>query len=95
LPYPWAWSFSRIILRARREDAGLSQQELADRIEGVRSYIQFLEYGKQTPTTTTLILVAEALKIDPAGMLRDSVQMMKMLEDMGGSSKTPNSRSAP
>jgi hypothetical protein len=28
----------------------LTQQELADAIEGLRSYIQFLEYGKQTPT---------------------------------------------
>ena len=70
------------ILRTRREAAGISQQELADRIEGVRSYVQYLEYGKQTPTAKTLILIATALGIDPADMLRDSVRVMMRLEKM-------------
>ena len=68
------------ILRARREAAGISQQELANKIEGVRSYIQFLEYGRQTPTATTVILIAEALGTDPAEMLRDAVRAMASLE---------------
>ena len=67
------------ILRERREAAEISQQELANKIEGVRSYVQFLEYGRQTPTATTIILIAEALGIDPAEMLRDVVCLMTNL----------------
>ena len=69
------------VLRARRTAAGISQQELANRIEGVRSYVQFLEYGRQTPTATTIILIAEALGTDPAEMLQDSVRLMANLEE--------------
>lgn len=75
-------------LRTQREVAGISQQELANRIEGVRSYIQFLEYGRQTPTAKTIILIAEALGTDPAEMLRDSVRVMVRLEEMEEANKT-------
>ena len=78
------------ILRARREAAGISQQELSDRIEGVRSYVQFLEYGKQTPTAKTIILIARALGIDPTDMLKDSVQVMMRLEGMAEVNKMPS-----
>jgi len=77
------------ILRARREAAGISQQELANKIEGVRSYVQFLEYGRQTPTATTIILIAEALGVDPAGMLRDSVRVMERLKEEKEGYKAP------
>jgi transcriptional regulator with XRE-family HTH domain len=72
------------VLRARREAAGINQRELAYRIEGVRSYVQSLEYGRQTPTATTIILIAEALGIDPSEMLRDSVQVMERLSGQTG-----------
>ncbi len=72
------------ILRSRREEAGLTQQELADAIEGVRSYIQFLEYGKQTPTAKTMILIAESIGVEPEEMLRDAVRMMRRLEEVVG-----------
>ena len=82
LPY-FNQAFGKI-LRTRREEAGISQRELACRIEGVRSYIQSLEYGKQTPTVTTIILIAEALGTDPAEMLRDSVCAMARLAGQAG-----------
>ena len=72
------------VLRVRREAAGISQRELARRIEGVRSYVQSLEYGRQTPTATTIILVAEVLGIDPAEMLRDAVRVMARLDGQSG-----------
>lgn len=70
------------ILRIRREEASLTQQELADRIEGVRSYIQFLEYGKQTPTATTVIVLAEALGMEPVELFAEAVARMERLEEM-------------
>ena len=72
------------VLRTRRETAGISQRELAHKIEGVRSYVQSLEYGRQTPTVTTIILIAEAIGIDPAEMLRDSVHVMARLSGQAG-----------
>ena len=69
------------ILRRQRQAAGISQKKLASRIEGVRSYVQFLEYGRQTPTATAIILIAEALGVSPDEMLRDSVQLMMELEE--------------
>ena len=86
LPY-FNQAFGRI-LRARREEAGISQRELADRIEGVRSYVQSLEYGRQTPTVTTIILIAEALGTDPAEMLRDSVCVMARLAEQADEKNT-------
>lgn len=80
VPY-FAQAFGQI-LRARREEAGLTQQKLADRIEGVRSYIQFLEYGKQTPAATTVIVLAEALGMEPAELFADAVMRMERLKEM-------------
>lgn len=70
------------ILRARREEAGLSQSQLAQKIQSVRSYITFLEHAQRTPTVTTMVVLAEALGIDPETFLRDVLKERERLMRM-------------
>ena len=50
-------------LRALREKAGMSQQELADNAELSKITIQRIENAKYSVTLDTLISIAEALNI--------------------------------
>lgn len=53
-------------MRKYRVAAGLSQQELALRVELIdQGYISGLEVGRRNPTAITLWLIARALQIDP------------------------------
>ena len=46
-----------------RKDAGLSQTELALRIDKDRQWVNYLEKGKGNPTIKTLYLIAAELKV--------------------------------
>ncbi len=48
-----------------REQAGLSQDQLADRMDVSRQWISELERGIKTPTLTTCEKIAEALSLTP------------------------------
>jgi len=50
-------------LRERREKAGLTQQDLADRLECQQPAIARLESGGVSPNLTTLRRIAEALDL--------------------------------
>ncbi len=56
-------------LRRCRLAAGLSQEEVAERMGVDRAHVSSMERGQQNVTLMTLSLVAEALKIDPAELL--------------------------
>ena len=51
-------------VRALRESRGVSQQELADRLETTQSVISRLEAGGTKPTLTTLERIGEALNAE-------------------------------
>ena len=53
-------------VRKARIDAGLSQEELAGRMDVEQFYISGLEAGRRNPTLVTLWKAATALGIDPA-----------------------------
>ncbi len=59
-----AESFGQI-LQKFRERSGLTQIELATKIDCSLSYIGFLEHGKKVPTLTTFHLLCEALEVTP------------------------------
>lgn len=59
-----AESFGQI-LQKFREHSGLTQIELAAKIDCSLSYIGFLEHGKKVPTLTTFHLLCEALQVTP------------------------------
>lgn len=56
-------------VRAFRESAGLSQEELAFRAGMKRSYLSDLERGTRNPTIKALGRLAVALEIDPYRLL--------------------------
>ena len=57
-----AWEeYNAQILLDARKNAGLTQQELADRIGADKGYISRLERGLTTPTVSTLYRIAAAM----------------------------------
>jgi transcriptional regulator with XRE-family HTH domain len=58
-----------INIRKARIDAGLSQEELAGRMDVEQFYVSGLEAGNRNPTLVTLWKVALALGIDAASLL--------------------------
>ena len=51
-------------VRQLRQDAGLSQQELAEAAEIRQALISEIERGGANPTLESLVKLAEALKVD-------------------------------
>lgn len=50
-------------IRARREEIGLTQQELAAKLELAVMTIQFIEQGRRYPSLPLLFYICKALKI--------------------------------
>jgi transcriptional regulator with XRE-family HTH domain len=57
-------------LVAKRQRAGLSQQELARQIGQYQSFVARLESGQRRIDTVELVELAEVLKFDPAQAIR-------------------------
>lgn len=66
-------SFATVI-KNRREDLGLTQEDLADLANVSKSSIQNYEHGKSIPSSCNMRALAEALSID----VNDLVQASKM-----------------
>ena len=58
-----------IAIRAFRQQAGLSQDELADRMDMSTPYISMLESGKRYPSIEMLVRLAFALEVRPGAIL--------------------------
>ena len=56
-------------LRYRREQAALTQQELADRARVTRLTVMLLQRGQQQPRPATTRKLARALKVKPAELM--------------------------
>ena len=78
LPY-FNLAFSQI-LRGARERNQITQMSLAVAIGGSEVAVRRMERGVQTPTATTLILLARALSIPPASFLSSILDRMEALE---------------
>ena len=61
-------------LRRCRLAAGLSQEEVAERMGVDRAHVSSMERGQQNVTLSTLGFVAQALKIDPAALLAPTME---------------------
>lgn len=59
------------ILRRLREDAGLSQEELADRADIHRTYVGMVERGEKNPTLESLWVILHALGVSWAEFGRE------------------------
>jgi transcriptional regulator with XRE-family HTH domain len=58
-------------VRDIRRSRGLSQRQLAGRMEVPRTYISKIENGKAMPTLSSLQRLANALEVDICALLRD------------------------
>ncbi len=63
------------VLRRYRDNAGLSQQELADSIGVSKGFISALEGGRSVPNLDRLLQIADALQVSPGELVN------AMLED--------------
>lgn len=61
-----------VAIRFFRQEAGLSQDGLADRMDVSPSYISMLESGRRYPSIEMLIRIALALNIKP-GLILDYI----------------------
>ena len=68
------------VLRSRRMEARLSQMKLASAIGGSETYVRRMERGKQTPTATTLILLARALGMEPEEFFSEVMRQLAFLD---------------
>ena len=59
------------VLRQRRLKAGLSQEALAHLAKTQQGYISLMERGKRSPSLVTLALLAEALGVSMAALVRE------------------------
>ena len=57
-------------VRKERLARGLTQQELAGRLEMERSYLSELERGRRNPTVRVLGALAQALGVEPRELLK-------------------------
>ena len=60
--------FMPIVIKHYRNQAGLSQQQLADSVGVSKGFISALEAGRSVPNLDMLVQIAEALNV-PAGTL--------------------------
>lgn len=57
------------VLRELRNAKGISQEELATRLDLARAYISYLESGRRYPSIEMAIAIAQALEVRPGELL--------------------------
>ena len=58
------------VVRRRREDIGLSQEELGHLCDLHRTYVGSVERGERNLTLSSLLAIAQALQLAPHELLR-------------------------
>ncbi len=51
-------------IQKRRQEIGLTQEELAEKVNLSRAYIGFIEQGRSTPSLEVLSKIAKTLKVN-------------------------------
>ncbi|MCL1889752.1 MAG: helix-turn-helix transcriptional regulator [Desulfovibrionaceae bacterium] len=70
----------RQILRAYRENAGLTQKELAEKIDASLAAIKKLEHGDRVPSLRTVLALCRGLGVKPHDFITDIVRKLAFLE---------------
>lgn len=68
-----------LILRQRRDEAGLTGEQLAMKAGLSKGFISQLETGSRTPSTETLGRLAEALGIGVADLFDDAADLDRLV----------------
>lgn len=69
-----AKTFMPAVIRRYRDAAGLSQQELADRVGIAKSYVSSLELGYRAPNLNLLVKIARSLGVRPGELVDAMVE---------------------
>jgi len=89
------------ILREIRNEKGLSQEEVGERIQTDRAYVAYLETGRRYPSVDMLIALAKALEVTPGHLLDrisahiDSGKARLLPQRQSGPKKTVQSLDTP
>ncbi|MGU1062629.1 helix-turn-helix domain-containing protein [Pseudomonas aeruginosa] len=67
-----------MVLRRRRKEAGLTQEELAEGAEIQRNYVSLLERGEYQPTIGVIFALAVALGCSPSAFIAEVEATMKV-----------------
>jgi transcriptional regulator with XRE-family HTH domain len=73
--------FGAEIRRARLE-AGFTGTELAERVGRTQTWVSYIETGRSSPDPATLVLLAQALGIQPGEFFSCALEMQRRLERM-------------
>ncbi len=69
--------FYGCVIREFRDQAGITQEELAYEANFDRSYPSLLERGLRTPTLTVILEIADVLKVNAAKMVQETQDRME------------------
>lgn len=58
-----------IVLRHRRTNCGLTQEQLGFEADLRRTYVSMIELGRQQPSLETVFKLAKALGVSPAALI--------------------------
>lgn len=70
------------VLRASREAAGLTQEDLADRADVSVRFISFLETGRRQPSLSALATVCKGLNVSMSSVLATVEARMSDVDDL-------------
>jgi len=73
------------VLKTLRDGAGLSQEDLAEKVDVDRTYPSLLELGKRSPTLPMFLRISDAIEIDPVVLLRMTIRRMEVEDETKGS----------
>lgn len=59
------------VLRQKRKEAGLTQEQLAHEADVQRNYVSLIERGINQPTIAVLFKLAGALRCQPSSLISD------------------------
>jgi ribosome-binding protein aMBF1 (putative translation factor) len=68
-----------VVLRTVRHERGISQEALSDSAGLDRTYPSLLERGLRQPTLAMLLRIAEALGVEPAQLVNQTVARLRGL----------------
>lgn len=69
------------VLRDIRKESGLSQEQLGFESGYHRTYISFLERGKKNPSLSTILDLAETLRVPASEMIRRVERLLRLRFD--------------
>jgi transcriptional regulator with XRE-family HTH domain len=67
------------VIRQLRHDRGMSQEALSFACDRHRTYVSLIERGRNSPSITTLWLLAGALDVRPSEVIRRTEEGLKRI----------------